>query len=68
MQNDLPPLPEGFRRVSGKRAPADGLWHIQLRGIDGQGFVDTRIAYEPSALVWVWGGHSGDVVAVKRAE
>jgi hypothetical protein len=67
-EHDLPPLPEGFKRCSGKRAPSDGEWFIQLRGIDGQGFIDTRIAYAPNQLRWVWGPNSGDIVAVKRAE
>lgn len=61
--NDLPPLPPGFTRVSGKRAPSDGLWHIQLR----MGFVDTRIAYEPHQLIWKHDGGSGDIIAVRRA-
>ena len=62
--DDLPPLPEGFKRTSGKSGPRDGKWHIQLRG----GFVDTRIAYEHTAMHWIWGYHAGDIIAVKRAE
>ena len=61
--DDLPPLPEGWKRTSGKSGPRDGKWHIQLRG----GFADTRVAYEPSAIKWIWGYHAGDVVAVRRA-
>ncbi len=61
--DDIPPLPDGFQHTSGKRGPRDGLWHIQLR----TGFCDTRIAYEPGQIIWAWGGHAGDVVAVRRA-
>lgn len=63
MSNDLPDLPPGFVRVSGKRKPPhEGLWFIQLRC----GFVDKRIAYSREQLRWVWDGSSGDVVAVAR--
>jgi hypothetical protein len=63
--DDLPPLPPGFRRTTGKRnPPRDGTaYHIQLR----QGFVDTRIAYTADQLRWIWDGTAGDVVAVKNA-
>jgi hypothetical protein len=63
VNDDLPDLPEGFQRVSGKRAPPEGEWFIQLRC----GFVDRRIAYTRSQLVWKWTGGSGDVVAVCKA-
>lgn len=64
MRNDLPPIPEGWKRTSGKRAPSGAKWHIMLRN----GFADTRIAYEPQQLRWVHEGHCGDVVAVKQAK
>ena len=64
-EDDLPPLPPGFRRVNGKRDPPKGdkRYHIQLR----QGFADTRIAYTAEQLVWIWDGSAGDVVAVRDA-
>ena len=62
--DDLPPLPSGFKRTSGKSGPRDGKWHIQLR----MGWADERVAYEPGQIVWRHEGHAGDVVAVKRAE
>ena len=61
--DDLPPLPPGFKRTSGKRAPSEGVWHVQLRC----GFVDSRIGYETRQLAWVWGYHAGDIIAAKRA-
>lgn len=66
MTNDLPPLPEGFKRISGKDKPMDpnSRWFVQLRC----GFVDRRIAYAPSQLKWIHGFHSGDIVAVQRGE
>lgn len=67
-QHDLPPLPPGFKRTSGKSGPREGKWHIQLRGIGGNGFADTRVAYEVSQIRWIWGYHAGDVVAVRRAQ
>lgn len=59
--HDLPP---GFTKVSGKRGPRDGLWHIMLRC----GAIDERIAYSPEQLCWKHGGHAGDIVAAKRAD
>ena len=58
-------LPDGFRKVSGKRSPPNdgGKWFIQLR----MGFVDERIAYEIGQLRWVHEGHAGDIIAVKAA-
>lgn len=63
--DDLPPLPPGFRRVSGKRKPpdADKRYYIQLR----QGFVDERNSYTRDQLVWIWDGSAGDVVAIREA-
>lgn len=62
MVNDIPP---GFTRISGKRPPPDdgSKYHIHLRC----GFTDTRIAYEPRQLVWLHGGHAGDILAVRKA-
>ena len=65
MPDDLPPLPEGWKRTTGKSGPRDGKWFVQFRA---NGFCDTRVAYEHSALQWIWGYHAGDIVAVKRAE
>ncbi len=62
--DELPPLPNGFVRVSGKSGPREGKWFVQLR----MGWADTRTAYEHSAIKWIWGYHVGDVVAVRRAE
>ena len=62
-QDDLPPLPPGFKRTRGKSGPREGKWFIQLR----MGWADERVAYEPSAIRWIWGYHAGDVVGVKRA-
>ena len=64
--DDLPPLPDGFKRTSGKSGPRDGKWYVQIRA---NGFCDTRIAYEHSQLRWIWDATypSGDIVAVKRA-
>lgn len=64
-ENDLPPLPPGFQRVSGKRAPADkdARWFIQLR----QGFYSTEVSYTREQLRWVHDGGAGDVVAVRKA-
>ena len=64
MADDLPPLPDGWQRTTGKTRQREGKWHIQLRG----GFSDTRVAYDHSALHWIWGYHAGDIVAPKRAE
>lgn len=64
--DDLPPLPPSFKRTSGKSGPREGKWHIQLRGIGGAGFADTRVAYEPGQIVWRHEGHAGDVVSVRR--
>lgn len=68
--DDLPPLPDGFKRTSGKSGPREGKWHIQLRGIDGNGFVDTRVSYDHRQLRWIWDASSpaGDIIAVKRVE
>jgi hypothetical protein len=65
VNDDLPPLPPGFRRISGKRAAprGDKRYHIQLR----QGFVDERNSYTADQLRWVWDGSAGDVVAVRDA-
>ena len=47
--DDLPPLPPGFKRTSGKSGPRDGKWHIRLR----MGWADERVAYEHSQLRWI---------------
>jgi len=63
--DDLPPLPPGFRRCTGKRSPPtnDKRYHVQLR----QGFADTTHSYLAKDLHWIWQGHAGDVVAVADA-
>ena len=62
--DDLPPLPDGWKRCTGKSGPREGKWHIQLR----MGWADERVAYEHSAIKWIWGYHCGDVVAVRRLD
>jgi hypothetical protein len=63
MHHEIPA--PGFQLVSGKRKPPDpGPWFIQLR----MGFADTRIAYDRDQIEWIHQGHSGDVVAVKKAD
>lgn len=59
--DDFPPLPDGFKRTSGKTGPREGKWFIQLR----MGWADEQVAYEPGQIKWIWGYHAGDVVAVK---
>lgn len=66
--DDLPPLPDGWKRTSGKSGPREGKWFVQLRGIGGKGIVDERVAYEAQQMRWIWGYHAGDVVAVRRSE
>lgn len=64
MSNELPPLPEGFKLISGTRSPPkgdDARYYIMLRC----GFV-TKDTYAPDQLKWIHGNHSGDVIAVKR--
>ena len=64
--DNLPPLPPGFRQLTGKRAPPTGdkRYHVQLR----TGFADMTNSYTRDQLIWIWGGHAGDVVAVADAK
>ena len=64
--SDLPPIPTGFSRVSGKRSPPRGetRYFIQLR----QGHVDMVNTYTAAQLRWIWDGGPGDVVAVMDAD
>jgi hypothetical protein len=66
MADDLPPLPHGFRRISGKRSPPRNgtRYFIQLR----QGFTDMNNTYSAEQLNWIWQGHAGDVVAIKEQD
>ena len=63
--DDLPPLPEGFKRCSGKRSPPrDGTkYHVQFRS----GYIDLKHTYEAAHLVWTHEGHEWDVIAVRAA-
>lgn len=60
MPHDLPP---GFTKVSGKRGPRDGEWHIMLRC----GYWSDTVSYKPEQLIWHHGGHAGDIIAVRKA-
>ena len=64
MKHEIPA--PGFRLVSGKRAPADGKWWVQLRS----GWVDKLAPWPAKGPRWKWGDKpdSADIVAVKRAE
>lgn len=61
------PIPApGFTLISGKRNPPDDgtRYEIQLR----TGHVDRTHRYTAKQLVWIHGGHVGDVVAVRPVD
>lgn len=61
----LPPLPPGFRQITGKRGPKEGKYWVQCRN----GWIDWQAPWPAQGPRWKWGERPDDwdVVAVKDA-
>lgn len=63
--DDLPPLPPGFRRITGQRKPKSGKYWVQCRN----GWIDHQAPWPADGPRWKWGDKPDDwdAVAVKNA-